>query len=105
MSHVDELYARVSVAGGSIVEVIRSVNPLTRKLANGSRFSAQDGPVLGHLASLRQRDYAPGVDIVRDGEPPNVLRLELSGWACRYMMLEDGRRATVAFVLPGTSAI
>ena len=40
-------------------------------------------------------------DIAREGENPTVIRLLVSGWACRYKDLPDGRRQIVAFFLPG----
>ena len=42
-----------------------------------------------------------GEDIVCEGDRPDTVRLFLSGWACRYKVLEDGRRQIVSFVLPG----
>lgn len=44
---------------------------------------------------------AAKTDIVREGEPPHVVRLLLSGWACRYRTLEDGRRQILGILLPG----
>lgn len=40
-------------------------------------------------------------DIAREGENPKVIRLLVSGWACRYKDLPDGRRQIVGFFLPG----
>lgn len=40
-------------------------------------------------------------DIAREGENPTVVRLLVSGWACRYKDLPDGRRQIVGFFLPG----
>ncbi|MBI1402496.1 MAG: helix-turn-helix domain-containing protein [Porphyrobacter sp.] len=40
-------------------------------------------------------------DIAREGENPTVIRLLVSGWACRYKDLPDGRRQIVGFFLPG----
>jgi CRP-like cAMP-binding protein len=44
---------------------------------------------------------APGDDIAREGPSVNSVRLFLSGWACRYKLLEDGRRQILNFILPG----
>ncbi|GBU19633.1 MULTISPECIES: Crp/Fnr family transcriptional regulator [Methylobacteriaceae] len=77
------------------------MNPLARKLEHFTRLTAADKAVLDDLAALPHRTYAPHTDIVREGEPPRVMRLILSGWACHYKMLEDGRRQIVGFVLPG----
>lgn len=40
-------------------------------------------------------------DLVREGDAPRTLRLILSGWACRYKSLPDGRRQYVGILLPG----
>lgn len=40
-------------------------------------------------------------DIAQEGENPTVIRLLVSGWACRYKDLPDGRRQIVGFFLPG----
>ncbi len=40
-------------------------------------------------------------DIALEGENPSVVRLLVSGWACRYKDLPDGRRQIVSFFLPG----
>ena len=38
---------------------------------------------------------------MREGDKPKDVHLILSGWACRYKQLEDGRRQVVSFFLPG----
>ncbi|WP_102960245.1 Crp/Fnr family transcriptional regulator [Mangrovicella endophytica] len=40
-------------------------------------------------------------DLMTEGEAPRAVLLIVSGWACRYKMLEDGRRQIVAILLPG----
>ncbi|UYV15755.1 Crp/Fnr family transcriptional regulator [Porphyrobacter sp. ULC335] len=40
-------------------------------------------------------------DIASEGENPTAVRLLVSGWACRYKDLPDGRRQIVGFFLPG----
>jgi len=40
-------------------------------------------------------------DIVVEGDEPGPLHIQLDGWACRYRLLEDGRRQIYDFVLPG----
>jgi len=46
------------------------------------------------VAALR-RDQIP------EGQKPEHVRLIVSGWACRYKDLPDGRRQIVGFFLPG----
>lgn len=65
------------------------------------RLSPADCAVLERAASERVRNFGPRVDIAREGERPKDVQLILSGWACRYKQLEDGRRQVVSFFLPG----
>lgn len=43
----------------------------------------------------------PRTDLAREGDNPTVIRLLVSGWACRYKDLPDGRRQILGFFLPG----
>lgn len=45
--------------------------------------------------------HVHGAELVREGASINTPRFLVSGWACRYRLLEDGRRQIVMFVLPG----
>lgn len=65
------------------------------------RLSPADRAVLERAASERVRSFGPRVDIAREGDRPKDVQLILSGWACRYKQLEDGRRQVVSFFLPG----
>lgn len=76
-------------------------NPLASKLSNFTRLSTEDRAVLDGLVEGRVRHCSPRQDIILEGETPRELRLFLAGWACRYKMLEDGRRQIVAVLLPG----
>jgi CRP-like cAMP-binding protein len=77
------------------------VNPLIRKLEQFVRLSPDDRTILTRASSERVRRFAPRVDISREGDRPKDVHLILSGWACRYKQLEDGRRQIVSFFLPG----
>jgi CRP-like cAMP-binding protein len=77
------------------------VNPLIRKLEQFVRLSPDDRTILMRASSERVRKFAPRVDISREGDRPKDVHLILSGWACRYKQLEDGRRQIVSFFLPG----
>jgi CRP-like cAMP-binding protein len=57
--------------------------------------------MLARAAGERARTFGPRVDIAREGDRPRDVHLILSGWACRYKQLEDGRRQIVSFFLPG----
>ncbi|TJX41523.1 MAG: Crp/Fnr family transcriptional regulator, partial [Mesorhizobium sp.] len=47
------------------------------------------------------RRFAAREDIIHEGEKPEYINLINEGWACRYKVLEDGRRQIIAFFLPG----
>jgi CRP-like cAMP-binding protein len=74
---------------------------LVRKLEQFVRLSPADRAMLTRSAAERVRIFSPRVDIVREGDKPKDVHLILSGWACRYKQLEDGRRQIVSFFLPG----
>jgi CRP-like cAMP-binding protein len=57
--------------------------------------------MLIRASSARTRRFDARVDISREGDRPKDVHLILSGWACRYKQLEDGRRQIVSFFLPG----
>jgi CRP-like cAMP-binding protein len=77
------------------------VSALIRKLEHFVRLSPSDRAILTRAASERVRKFGPRADITREGERPKDVHLILSGWACRYKQLEDGRRQVVSFFLPG----
>lgn len=56
---------------------------------------------LDELTTQRTRTCRKGEDIISEGEDPRTVFLILEGWACRYKMLEDGRRQILALFLPG----
>ncbi|WP_371814854.1 cyclic nucleotide-binding domain-containing protein [Bradyrhizobium sp. CCBAU 51753] len=80
--------------GNLVQPVIRRLNALRQLSERGIALlqqAIQDG---------LQRARA-GEDLVSEGAPVDSVRIILSGWLCRYKMLEDGRRQIVNFVLPG----
>ncbi|MBY0294896.1 MAG: Crp/Fnr family transcriptional regulator [Methylobacterium sp.] len=74
---------------------------LIRKLEQFTALSRDDKEALERAASVRQRRLGSREDIFREGDAPGRVNLILDGWACRYKMLEDGRRQIAAFLLPG----
>lgn len=74
---------------------------LTQRLAHIVGFSDTEVELLGALLSGPQRTLGARRDLVREGDPPRLAYLLTGGWATRYKMLEDGRRQTLAFLLPG----
>ena len=77
------------------------MSPLVRKLEQFVRLSSADRAFLTRAATERLRKFGARVDVVREGERPKDVQLVVSGWACRYKQLEDGRRQVVSVFLPG----
>ena len=67
------------------------MTPLIRKLEQFVRLSPADLAILSRTSADRARKFPPRVDISREGDKPKDVHLILSGWACRYKQLEDGR--------------
>jgi CRP-like cAMP-binding protein len=78
-----------------------SLASLIRKLEQFVRLSPTDHAMLTRASTDRVRHFPARADIVREGDKPQDVHLIMSGWACRYKTLEDGRRQVVAFFLPG----
>lgn len=74
---------------------------LIRKLEQFTKLSGDDKRALEQAASLSVRRLRPREDIIREGDRPRLVNLVLDGWGCRYKVLEDGRRAITAFLVPG----
>ncbi|SHI68880.1 cAMP-binding domain of CRP or a regulatory subunit of cAMP-dependent protein kinases [Roseomonas rosea] len=74
---------------------------LIRKLEQFTKLSSKDKHVLDQVSTEGLRQLGAREDIIREGERPQAVNLILSGWACRYKYLEDGRRQIIAFFLPG----
>jgi len=74
---------------------------LIRKLEHYAKLSSDDKRALEEAAQIRTRSIAARSDIVHEGDKPKQVNLILEGFACRYKMLEDGRRQIVAILVPG----
>ena len=74
---------------------------LAIRLQNYARLSSEDRAALDMAGRASIQEAAPRRDIVREGDDPKAVRLILSGWACRYKGLPDGRRQIVGFFIPG----
>jgi len=75
-------------------------NPLIRKLEHYVPLSADDRRVLDELGETEEH-YRANQDIVVEGQVPRSVFVLLSGLACRYRILRDGRRQIMTFLLPG----
>jgi len=76
-------------------------NPLIRKLEHYARLSTEDKAVLIKASSDRLRKLRAHEDVIAEGEKPRYVNLVLSGWACRFKHLDDGRRQIIAYFVPG----
>lgn len=76
------------------------VAPLILNLERYVRLSADDRAALEQLKTAPLCEAPARGDIARQGENPKVVRLMLSGWACRYKDLPNARRQIVGFFIP-----
>jgi CRP-like cAMP-binding protein len=75
-------------------------HPLIRKLEHFAPFTAEEREAL--LAACSDvRRVGAREDLARQGDHPTAVNLLLSGFACRYKVLPDGRRQLMAFFVPG----
>lgn len=74
--------------------------PLIRKLGAFVALSNTELSVLERLHK-RRRSFAPGRDLVHQGQSAQAAYILSSGWACSYKLLEDGQRQIVDFQVPG----
>jgi CRP-like cAMP-binding protein len=77
------------------------IEPLFRLLGRYMPLEEADRAALSALETGPVCTGEARSDIAREGENPTVIRLLISGWACRYKDLPDGRRQIVGFFLPG----
>jgi CRP-like cAMP-binding protein len=72
-----------------------------RKLESFQSFSKESEADILSLANQRPRALKAGNDLISEGDEPQTIYLIIDGWACRYKMLDDGRRQILAFFIPG----
>lgn len=77
---------------------------LIAKLNAFTRIAGESAEAVNEMASRRIVSVDRGQDIISEGEEPRTVNLLVSGWACRYKMMEDGRRQILAFFVPGDLA-
>jgi CRP-like cAMP-binding protein len=75
-------------------------NPLLRKLANFTPLSAEESNAVNECCT-DVREFGAREDIISQGDRTGGVKLLLEGFACRYKMLEDGRRQIVSYFVPG----
>ena len=72
-----------------------------RKLESFQSFSANSEAAILEIAARKTRALKPGEDLISEGDEPRTIYLVIDGWACRYKMLDDGRRQIMSFFVPG----
>ena len=77
-----------------------SVNFLSRKLLNFGHLDQADLALLDAVVG-KSRTVPPYVDLISEGDKPGDVHLVLRGFACRYKILQDGRRQIMAYLVPG----
>ena len=83
----------------SVVHGVRS-HPLIRRLETFRALSTADRNVL--IEAMRDvQSVAAHVDMLRAGDPPDVLRVLVEGFAGRYKIVDGGKRQIVGFLVPG----
>jgi CRP-like cAMP-binding protein len=73
---------------------------LVRRLARYAELSPAEVELLETLP-LASQDVGAGTELIVEGRLLDTPRLLVSGWACRFRMLPDGRRQIFDFILPG----
>src|ERR1043166_2970740 len=73
---------------------------LLMKLSQCRELGAEDQALLAQAVAHR-RELAAKEDIIRQGEPPADVHLVLEGFACRYKLMAGGKRAIIAYLVPG----
>ncbi len=81
-------------------DVMPSSNLFIRKLESFHPLSGEDKKLLDRY-SRPLREVPAKQDIIAEGERPSCVFVIISGFACRYKLIESGRRQIMAYMLPG----
>jgi CRP-like cAMP-binding protein len=73
---------------------------LIRQLERFIEFSPEEKLAL-RAAGMPPRRFPAHHDLVRDDEPAGTVNVLLAGFACRYVVLPNGRRQILSYLLPG----
>ena len=76
-------------------------NPLLRKLANFTKLSEEESDCRRSERATTCANSRAREDVISQGDRTGGVKLLLEGFACRYKVLEDGRRQIVAYFVPG----
>jgi CRP-like cAMP-binding protein len=75
-------------------------NPLLRKLSNFAPLSSEEQQAVAD-ACTDIRPVGAREDVIAQGQPTAGVHVLLEGFACRYKVLENGRRQIVSYFVPG----
>jgi CRP-like cAMP-binding protein len=75
-------------------------NPFLMKLEHAVDLTDEDRVLLERAVS-RTRPVEARVDLILEDAVPTDVHVVLSGFACRYKILPDGRRQIMALLIPG----
>ena len=75
-------------------------NAFVRKLRRFAKLTDAEVAALLHL-SANPVARTRGEELIRQGDRPDRIQILVSGWGCRYKILEDGARQILAYLLPG----
>jgi CRP-like cAMP-binding protein len=76
------------------------INPLLRKLSNFTKLSDEECAAVTECTQ-DVHEFGAREDVISQGDRTGGVKLLLEGFACRYKVLEDGRRQIVAYFVPG----
>jgi CRP-like cAMP-binding protein len=76
------------------------LGPLMKRLSCHSDLSLSSRVIIKGLP-FTGKSYAASRCIVWEGDPADQVHVILSGWACSYRILGNGRRQVVGYHLPG----
>jgi CRP-like cAMP-binding protein len=82
------------------MNVATNTSRLLQRLTRFVSLSAEEMRAL-EAAAGPARLYRPHEDLTREGENAAHVGALVSGFACRYRMLPDGRRQIVSYLIPG----
>lgn len=80
--------------------LLEDEHPLIRKLSNYTQLTHEELTAIRD-ATTKPIIFQPNEDIASRGEKIRGVNLLMEGFACRYKLLEDGRRQIVAYLVPG----
>ena len=77
-----------------------NAHPLIRRLDTFRALSTLDKRALGNVIQ-EIRGVPAHMDLLREGDASNLVRVLVYGFACRYKIVDGGKRQIVGFLVPG----